>query len=593
RVRETSLGAWEHQDLPFERLVEELRPRRDPSYNPVFQVMFIHHSDLAAAEPALALPGLSAEPFGGTRAVSRYDLEVYALESDGGLYLALAFCTALFDADRIERLLGHLETLLQGALADPGLRLSELPLLTAAETSQLLAAWSAPRLTPEETLLHELFERQAERTSDALALIAGEERWTYRKLDERAEEIAADLRGRGIGMGDRVVVSLPRTPEMIAMLLGVLKAGAAYVPVDPAAPAARREAMVAAAGAGSLQSLQSFGSFPPTSLAYLLHTSGSTGIPKGVAVPHAAAVALVRWAGTVFSRADLAGVLAATSISFDLSVFEIFVPLAQGGTVILAENVLELPRLPAADAVTLINTVPSALAELLRTEGLPGSVRVVNLAGEALSRELADRVLALPQVERLYNLYGPSEDTTYSTFAEVRRGMIGTGGMPPIGRPITGGRAVVVDRWLRPAPVGVPGELCLAGAGLARGYLSRPAETAEKWVPDPFDSQEPGARLYRSGDLARLRPDGSLEFLGRIDHQVKVRGFRIEPGEIEAALRTFAGVREAVVAVREEGGERRLVAWVAGADPGALSPAALRSVLRERLPEPLVPSFFV
>ncbi len=650
RVRETSLGAWEHQDLPFERLVEELRPRRDPSYNPVFQVMFVHHSDLAAAEPTLALPGLTAEPFGGTRAVSRYDLEVYALESDGGLFLALAFCTALFDAERIERLLGHLETLLQGALADPGLRLSELPLLTAAETSQLLAGWAAFLLPPEETLLHELFEEQAERTPDALALISGEERWTYRELNRRAETIAADLRGRWVGMEDRVIVSLPRTPEMIAMLLGVLKAGAAYVPVDPAAPAARREAIVAAAGVEPLNPrpgplplapspVRAPGPPPRTGegerpvvdiadpsrlgggaplplgaggrgtrgggdgggggraavrshkgLAYLLPTSGSTGTPKGVAVPHSAAVSLVRWAGTVFSRADLAGVLAATSISFDLSVFEIFVPLAHGGTVILAENVLELPRLSAADAVTLVNTVPSALAELLRAEGLPGGVRVVNLAGEALSRELADRVLALPQVERLYNLYGPSEDTTYSTFAEVRRG---TGSMPPIGRPITGGRAVVVDRWLRPAPVGVPGELCLAGAGLARGYLGRPADTAEKWVPDPFDAQTPGARLYRSGDLARLRPDGDLEFLGRIDHQVKVRGFRIEPGEIEAALRTFPGVREAVVAVREEGGERRLVAWVAGADLASLSPAALRTFLRERLPEPLVPSFFV
>src|SRR6185369_10984290 len=255
RVRETSLGAWEHQDLPFERLVEELRPRRDPSHNPVFQVMFVHHADfqtgLAAAEPAIDLPGLTTEPFGGTRAVSRYDLEVYALESDAGLFLAMAFCTALFDANRIERLLGHLETLLRGALADPGLRLSELLLLTAAETSQLLAGWSAPLSTTsegEETLLHELFERQAARTPDALALVAGEERWTYRELNERADAIAADLRGRGVGVEHRVVVSLPRTPEMIAMLIGVLKAGAAYVPVDPGAPAARREAIVAAAG---------------------------------------------------------------------------------------------------------------------------------------------------------------------------------------------------------------------------------------------------------------------------------------------------------------------------------------------------------
>jgi amino acid adenylation domain-containing protein len=320
-------------------------------------------------------------------------------------------------------------------------------------------------------------------------------------------------------------------------------------------------------------------------LAYLIYTSGSTGDPKGVAVPHAAAVALVRWAGTVFSREDLSGVLASTSINFDLSVFEIFVPLAYGGTVILAENALELPRLPAAGQVTLINTVPSAMAELVRMEGVPSGVRVINLAGEVLTRELADRVHGLPQVERLYNLYGPSEDTTYSTFTEVRRVERRA---PSIGRPIVGTRAVVVDRWLRPAPLGVPGELCLAGTGLARGYLGRPAETAEKWVPEPF-SEIPGARMYRTGDLVRRRADGELEFFGRIDHQLKVRGFRVEPGEIEAALRMFPGVEEAVVAAWQG----RLVAWVAGPDPGSLTPAGLRQLLRERLPEPLVPSFFV
>ncbi|HKH43621.1 MAG TPA: amino acid adenylation domain-containing protein, partial [Thermoanaerobaculia bacterium] len=622
RVRETSLGAWEHQDLPFERLVEELRPRRDPSHTPIFQVMFVHHGNVTAAERVVEIPGLRTEPVGDTRAVSRYDLEIYALESAEGLFLALEYSTALFDADRIVRLLGQIETVLYGALADPGLRLSELPLLTKTEEHQLLADWTAatPNTVEEETLLHELFESQAARTPDAIALIAGEERWTYRELDRRAEEIAADLRARGVGPEDRVAISMPRIPEMVAAMLGVLKAGGAYVPVEPGYPEARREKILADAapvwtltpgpsptsGRGERVTLANLHHSPARgrgaggegSLAYLIYTSGSTGTPKGVAVPHTAAVALVRWAGTVFSREDLAGVLAATSISFDLSVFEIFVPLAHGGTVILAENALELPRLPAAGAVTLVNTVPSAMAELVRSGGVPGGVRVINLAGEALTRELADRVLALPQIERLYNLYGPSEDTTYSTFAEVPRG---ERRMPSIGRPIAGGRAVVVDRWLQPAPVGVPGELCLAGSGLAREYLGRPAETAAAWVPNPFcdpsDRYDPsdrsdhfGERMYRTGDLVRRRPDGALEFLGRIDHQLKIRGFRIEPGEIEAALRTAPGVAEVVVAARTVSGELRLVAWVAGV---GVTPTDLRQFLRERLPEPLVPSFFV
>jgi len=627
RVRETSLGAWEHQDLPFERLVEELRPRRDPSHTPIFQVMFVHHGNVTAAEPVVEIPGLRTEPVGDTRAVSRYDLEVYALESAEGLFLALEYSTALFDADRIVRLLGQIETVLRGALADPGLRLSELPLLSEAETHQLLEEWRSAEPVPagEEALLHELFEAQVVRTPDTVALIAGEERWTYRDLDRRAEEIAADLGARGVGAEDRVAISMPRTPEMVAAMLGVLKAGGAYVPVVPGYPEARRETILADAGPvllllppltvetprGASPAAAPFiprnlcgtagtsaGDAPwgvstvggaADSLAYLIYTSGSTGTPKGVAVPHSAAVALVRWAGTVFSRADLAGVLAATSISFDLSVFEIFVPLAYGGTVVLAENALELPRLPAAGEVTLVNTVPSAMAELVRSGGVPGGVRVVNLAGEALTRELADHVLSLPQVERLYNLYGPSEDTTYSTFAEVPRG---ERRMPSIGRPIAGGRAVVVDRWLRLAPVGVPGELCLAGTGLARGYLGRPAETAAAWVPDPF-SGLPGGRMYCTGDLARRRPDGALEFLGRLDHQLKIRGFRIEPGEIEAALRTAPGVVEAVVAARTIADEPRLIAWVAGPDPETLASAGLRRFLRERLPEPLVPSFFV
>jgi amino acid adenylation domain-containing protein len=319
-------------------------------------------------------------------------------------------------------------------------------------------------------------------------------------------------------------------------------------------------------------------------LAYLIYTSGSTGRPKGVAITHASAVRLVAWAGAAFERSELAGVLASTSINFDLSVFEIFVPLAWGGTVILADDALHLPSLPAKGEVTLINTVPSAMAGLLELGPLPPSVRTVCLAGEPLRRGLAERVYA-SGVDRVLNLYGPSEDTTYSTGALVERGAVGE---PAIGGPVAGSRAYVVDRHLYLVPVGVTGELCLGGGGLARGYLGRPELTAERFVPDPFAAS--GGRMYRTGDRVRRRPDGQLEFLGRFDHQLKIRGFRIEPGEIEAALLALPGVASAAVVPAAEGD--RLAAFVSPRPGETVQAAELRAVLRDRLPAPLIPSTF-
>jgi len=326
------------------------------------------------------------------------------------------------------------------------------------------------------------------------------------------------------------------------------------------------------------------------SLAYLIYTSGSTGRPKGVAIEHRSAAALLDWAQEAFSAEELSGVLASTSINFDLSVFELFVPLTSGGTVILAPDALALPSLPAASEVTLVNTVPSALGALLLDGGLPPSVRTVNLAGERLPGDLVRRAYERTGVERVLNLYGPSEDTTYSTGCVVSRGETGE---PGIGRPVAGSLGYVLDGSLTPVPPGVRGELFLAGAGLARGYLGRPEVTAERFVPEPF-SGEHGGRMYRTGDVVRQRGNGSLEFLGRADHQVKVRGFRIEPGEIEAALRREPSVREAVVVAREDSsGERRLVAYVASSAAPPPTPGGLRSFLRRSLPEPLVPAAFV
>ncbi|HBL30739.1 MAG TPA: non-ribosomal peptide synthetase, partial [Acidobacteria bacterium] len=470
--------------------------------------------------------------------------------------------------------------------------------------------------------LHELFEAQARRSPDAVALIDGRQEIRYRELDQAAERLAARLRLHGAGPEVTVGVWMERSAGLVAALLAILKAGAAYLPLDPRHPRLRLSAMLESARAGLVLSAERLvADLPwsgptvlvdhdsadaragragrravPENLAYVLYTSGSTGTPKGVSVTHRSAVELVRWAGGVFHREELAGVLASTSLSFDLSVFELFVPLSRGGTVILAQDILELPALPSRGRVTLVNTVPSAAAELVRTGSLGAGVRTVTLAGEPLPRSLAERLYATGTVERVWNLYGPSEDTTYSTASLVQAGAR----EPDIGRPIASTKACVLAAGggREPLPVGVAGELHLGGAGLARGYLHRPDLTAERFLPDPWPAspEEAGARLYRTGDLVRWRPDGALDFLGRLDHQVKVRGFRIEPGEIEAALSSLEGVREAAVLVQEDrSGGPALVAYVVGGVVGdvAADARSWRERLRERLPDFMVPAAFV
>ncbi|HKH48447.1 MAG TPA: amino acid adenylation domain-containing protein [Thermoanaerobaculia bacterium] len=599
RTRDASLGAYAHQDLPFEKLVEELRPERNLGRSPLFQVLL-----------ALNAPLPEVEALDVHTRTSKFDLSWLWRERGGGLVGSLEHSTDLFDAPTALRLAGHFERLLAGLADDPESRISDLPLLSEAERAQLAREWNDTEEVPATTL-PELIDQQVARTPEAVALVAGAERLTYAELDRRARELADHLRELGVGPEDRVAVSLERSAELVVALLAVWKAGGAYVPLDPAWPRERLEWMLEDSGAGvvvgkdlkdikdikdskdkilalsSFGSFMSFRSFPSfrssDSLAYVIYTSGSTGRPKGVAISHRSAAALALWAREVFTPEEMSGVLAATSVCFDLSIFELFVPLSLGGTVILAENALALPVLPAAGEVTLVNTVPSAMSELVRADALPASVRTICLAGEALRRDLVDRLLARPGL-RILNLYGPSEDTTYSTFAEMTRD---DRRPPAIGRPIPGTRAWLLDAAGHPVPLGAAGELCLGGAGLARGYLGRPELTAEKFVPGPR-----GGRLYRTGDLARARTDGSLEFLGRIDHQVKVRGFRIEPGEIEAALVAHPAVHAAAVVVREtDSGDRLLVAWLT-VEEAAPSPGELREWLLARLPEPYVPGLF-
>ncbi|HEX3527654.1 MAG TPA: amino acid adenylation domain-containing protein [Thermoanaerobaculia bacterium] len=620
-ARRATLMAHAHQELPFEKLVAELAPDRNLAHTPLFQVLFAFQE--AVREP-LALPGAAVVPREVRRDESRFDLEVTAVEGTAGaLTLLWRYDSDLFDRTTVLRLAAHCATLLQGVVDHPAQRLSDLPLLAAAEEREILVAWNdtgTPQVEPVPATLASLFAAQAARTPNAMAVVgaggADGAELTYAELDRRAEQVARRLRAVGVGPEVPVGVLLEREPDLVAALLGVHKAGGFYVPLDPAYPAARlafmledsgartvvtrerllpRIPMAGHAGAVCLDDLgeerqdRSMAAADPDNLAYLIYTSGSTGRPKGVAITHRSAAALVLWARGVFPPADLAGVLAATSVCFDLSVFELFVPLCCGGTVVLAENALQLAGLPAliaAGRVTLLNTVPSAMTELLRLDAVPPSVRTVNLAGEPLTTALVGQIVRGTKAERVFDLYGPSEDTTYSTFA-----LRSAAGPATIGRPIAGTRVYLLDGMGKPVPAGVAGELYLAGGGLARGYLNRPELTAERFVPDPFAGTAGGGRLYRTGDLARWRPDGTLEFLGRIDHQVKIRGFRIELGEIEEQLLRHGGVREVVVVARENRpGEKRLVGYLVGEE---LQPEALAAWLGERLPAHMVPGAFV
>ncbi|HEU0077009.1 MAG TPA: amino acid adenylation domain-containing protein, partial [Longimicrobiaceae bacterium] len=616
QVREATLGAYEHQEVPFEKLVAELQPERSLSHSPLFQVMFALQN---AGGGGGALAGLNVSGVDAELASAKFDLNLALTATAQGLRGGLNDSTDLFERGTVERMLGHLVRVLEQVAADADVRLSQLELLGEAERALVLEEWNRTEAEyPADRCIHELFEARAARTPDAVAVVHEADALTYRALNERANRLAHYLVRLGAGAETGVGVCLERGVEMVVSLLAVLKAGGAYVPLDPAYPAERLAFTLSDSGVVALltqESLRSTLPVPdgvtvvsvdvaaaeiaresaeriesgatPRSLAYLIYTSGSTGVPKGVAIEHESAVALLSWAATVFTAEELSGVLAATSICFDLSVFELFLPLARGGRVIVVENALALPQSAAVEQVRLVNTVPSAIAALLKSGGIPSGVRTVNLAGEPLRPDLVDALYAGGGIERVYDLYGPSEDTTYSTWT-LRQ----AGGPTTIGRPIYKKRADVLGAALRPVPAGVPGELYLGGRGLARGYLGRPGLTAERFVPDPFGAA--GERLYRTGDRARWSARGELEFLGRADEQVKIRGFRIEPGEIEVVLLEQEGVREAVVAVREDTpGGKRLVAYVVPEEDARVTPAELRAQLAARLPEYMVPGAYV
>ncbi|HEU0053456.1 MAG TPA: amino acid adenylation domain-containing protein, partial [Longimicrobium sp.] len=614
RVRDTALGAYAHEELPFDRLVEALQPERSLSRTVVFQTMFL----LEESRPRLPrLGSLELVTVDVDADTSMFDLTLAIEQDEDGFVARMEYVTALFDASTIERMAEHLVVLLRGIAADPGAPISRLPLMDDGERARI-DGWNATeRDCPAGALAHDLFASQAARTPDAPALVFSGKTTTYAELDARANQLANHLRALGVGVEMRVGVCLERTPKLIVSLLAVLKAGGAYVPLDPAYPRERLGYMVQDAGVRFVITSNDLAdrlptgaeavridadadrivsespeaprvSIDPDNLSHVIFTSGSTGRPKGVMIRHSSTALLLHWLRENVTDDERVAVLGSTSINFDVSVAEIFGTLCWGGKLVLVENALELPDV-ADQEIRYASMVPTAAAELLRSGGIPASVRTLNLGGEALPNDLARALYALGTVEKVGNLYGPTEDTTYSTYSVVARGA----DRVLVGAPVANTTALVLDAELRLTPVGVVGELYLAGGGLSRGYAGHPALTAERFLPNPFGA--PGSRMYRVMDRIRWTASGELEYFGRTDFQVKVRGFRIELGEIETALRAHPSIAEAVAIVREDvPGDRRLAAYLVAGDAGAVPPTVeLRAYLKERLPEYMVPSAFV
>ncbi|MFB9305697.1 amino acid adenylation domain-containing protein [Kibdelosporangium philippinense] len=607
-VRDAAVVAYSHADVPLDRLAAHLGGA------PLAAMLVVQPDD----EPLPELTGVRAARYFPMNRHTKFDVVLQldralavapgGSEPESGLWAALEYPAESWTRARAERLLAHWRLVVAAMSADPAARVADLDLVTPAE-QELRAggrrlAEAVPALDPVEG-----FARVVTEQPEAPAVWQDGRVLSYAGLAARVGAIQSALLDAGIAPGDSVGVCLRRTPDLVAALHAILRSGATYVPLDPAYPRERlafiaddadcalilvepdtRE-VLPGGGTPTLDTaaladadLPAAAPTDPEHVAYLIYTSGSTGRPKGVAIPHRAMRAFLGWARAHFPADEGAVVLASTSVCFDLSVFELFLPLSLGGSVRLVGTALELAERPDP-APTLINTVPSAMAELLRADALPARTRVVNLAGEALPRALVDLVHAASPSVRVFNLYGPSEDTTYSTWCEVPRG---SAEEPTIGFPVEGTNAYVLDAALAPVPVGVDGELFLGGLGVAQGYLGRPELTAERFLPDPFTT-EPGARMYRTGDRVRLTDTGELRYLGRYDHQVKLRGFRIETGEIESRAAELDGVDQAVVTVRTVAGTDHLVCyWTGGADADAL-----RAALAEALPEYMVPRYWV
>lgn len=622
RVKQVCLDAYEHQDVPFEHLVDALKPERSLAHTPIFQVGFALQN---VPFPAWSGGGLQVEPMPVDAGTAKFDLELLLTEEGDTVLGRLEYSLDLFDEVAAERISGYFKNLLAAVAAQPHRSVNQLALLDETELRETLArSVGEDREWPGAGLIHEVFEAQARATPDAEALRFEGERLSYGQLDRRANQLAHRLRRLGVGRDVLVGVCMERSTELVVSLLAVLKAGGAYLPLDPGYPPSRLEFMLEDADVPVLLTQRDLLSWLPVGravvlcaselaeelqrepveappvevagedLAYVIYTSGSTGRPKGVMNVHAGIRNRLLWMQDAYRLDASDRVLQKTPFSFDVSVWEFFWPLMTGACLVVArpeghKDGAYLIETIQREQITTLHFVPSMLQVFLLEEGVEDcpSLRRVICSGEALSRELQERFFARSSAE-LHNLYGPTEAAVDVTAWACRRD--GDPRSVPIGRAISNTQMYVLDRQLQPVPGGVAGELFIGGRNLARGYLNRSDLTAERFVPHPFDPA-PGTRLYRTGDLARYREDGALEYLGRLDHQVKLRGFRIELGEIEQVLAGHPGVREAIVTARQQAGDTRLVAYLSG--EAAPTAGELIAYLKERLPEYMVPAVFV
>jgi len=622
QVRETTLGAYGHQDVPFEKLVEELQPERSLNRQPLFQVLFT----LQAAEE-LKLSGLELSWMDTKSDVTKFDLSLFMSETATGLYSWFEFNSDLFDKSTVVRMLSHLHTLLENIAANPDARLSELSLMTGAEREQL-NEWNQTRSEYQrDQCIHQLVESQAARRPTAVAVIYGKKQISYEELNQRANQLAHYLKKHGVGLETRVGVLMERSADWIVALLGILKAGGVYVPLDGSYPTQRLHFMLEDAGVRLLltetgqpeltaegetevvyldQEWKLFagesGENPENlteadSLAYLMYTSGSTGQPKGVGVPHRAINRLVSNTNYVkFEESDR--VAQVSNASFDAVTFEIWGALLNGSRVVVLDkqtalSPVELKQQLMDQQISLLFLTTALFNQFGQsTPDLFASLRYVIFGGEAVDAQSVRRVLEHGKPEHLINGYGPTEGTTFTTWYELQE-VEPEARMIPIGRALSNSDVWILDQQAQMVPVGVAGELYIGGDGLARGYLGRPELTAEKFVPHPYSS-EPGARLYRTGDLVRYQSDGNIEFLKRIDQQVKVRGFRVELGEIESLLSQYwAIVESVVVAGKDLLGETRLIAYVVPEEGVEPTSSEIWTFLQEKLPHYMLPSVFV
>ncbi|MEI2582759.1 non-ribosomal peptide synthetase [Scytonema sp. PRP1] len=637
RVRNVAMSAYAYQDLPIDKLIDELQPERSLSYHPLFQVMFVLEN---TPRQTLELPGLTLTPYDWDNVASRFDLTLSITETEQGLQGLWEYNTDLFDACTISRMSGHFQTLLSGIVANPQQHISELPLLTAAERHQLLYEWNDTDTDyPQDKCIHELFEQLVERTPDAVVVMYEEQQLTYQELNALANQMAHYLKTLGVGPEVLVGIFVERSLEMVVGLLGILKAGAAYVPLDPSYPKERLAFMLQNSqplvlltqeflitelpehtaqvvcfdrdwqfiAQHSEENLNQTAT--PANLAYVIYTSGSTGKPKGVQVTHTNLCHYAQAMGRALGITAEDVYMHTASIAFSSSVRQLMVPLAAGATVKIATSEQRTDPKALFTAiqqhdVTVIDIVPSYWRNCIHTLSgleprtrqalLDNKLRLIVSASEPLMSDIPSQWrFGFKHQARLINMFGQTETcgivATYPIPAEQDERVK----IVPLGRPIANTQIYLLDSHMQPVPIGVPGELHIGGLGLARGYLNRPELTDEKFIPDPFRAKE-GARVYKTGDLARFLKDGSIEFIGRSDYQVKIRGFRIELGEIEAVLSQHPSVLQTVVVAREDAsGEKRLVAYVVSNEGPALSVSDLRQFLREKLPEYMVPFAFV